>query len=90
MAKKFAPKPNTVTVFLDEHISLPGCPQIIVTRIWAYNWLRDTLGYDPKERGFGSIDYMAFGRREVAEPLTDLSQPWVVQTLAFIESVEKA
>ncbi len=75
---------------MDEHIQLPGCPQVIVTRGWAYRWLRDNLGYDPKARGFASLDYLAFGRREVAEPLTDLTAPHIAALLAFIERTENS
>lgn len=74
-----------VAAALGEHIPLPGCPQIIVTRAWAHNWLREALGFDPRSR---VLDYMAFGRRETAEPLTDLSQPHIVHLLAFMQKTE--
>lgn len=61
-----------------EHIPLPGAPQIIVTRAFAYDLLV-RWGYPPIG-GFGSVDYMVFGGRNLhasTEPLTDLDQPWV-------------
>lgn len=72
----------TIQAVFDEHVALPGCPQIIVTRGWLYPWLRDHFGYDEKARGFASLDYIVFGRKEVREPLTDLSEPWVESLLA--------
>ena len=78
----------TVQAVFDEHIALPGCPQIIVTRGWAYSWLRDSLGYDPRARGFASLDYMVFGKRETREPLTDVNDPTIQRTLRFIEQTE--
>jgi hypothetical protein len=79
----------TLQAVLDEHIALPGCPQIIVTRGWCSVWLRDALGYDPKATGFGSIDYMSFGHKPVDEPLTDLTQPHIANLLAFMERTER-
>lgn len=66
-----------VRAMFEEHIRLPGALQIIVTRIYAYTYLRDRCGFDPKARGFASIDYMVFAAKEVPEPLTDLTLPWV-------------
>jgi hypothetical protein len=86
-----ARKPTFMDELMNEHIPLPGCPQIIVTRGWAYQWLKDRLGYDPSARGFASIDYLVFGRRKsVALPLTDLTAPHIAATLALIEATEKA
>jgi hypothetical protein len=85
MAKK---QSAIVDAMFNEHIELPGCPQIVVTRAWAYRWLRDSLGFDPKARGFASLDYLVFARRETQAPLTDLSQPWATNLIAFIEQTE--
>lgn len=81
---RLATRANVVTDLLNEAIQLPGCPGIIVTRIWAYHWLVK-LGYDPKSRGFGSVDYMAFGTRRVLAPLTDLTEPRTARFLALVE-----
>lgn len=67
-----------------EHIRLPGCPDIIVTRVWAYQWLI-RMGYRPIG-GFGSADYMAFAGPAESTPLTDLSDPAVRQFLSYVES----
>ena len=56
---------------MDEHIHLTGVPQLVVTRGYNYSWLLK-CGYDPSERGFGSIDYAVFAQKPTTEPLTDL------------------
>jgi len=66
--------------FLDEHIYLPGAPHIVVTRRYAYHWLL-AAGCDPRERGFKSVDYLAFFPSPLDEPLTDLAAP---ETAAFL------
>lgn len=70
----------------DEHITLPGAPQIVVTRGTAYRFLRYNLGLDPSARGFASMDYLVFARPEVAAPLTD----WRIAAplMAFMELTE--
>jgi len=75
-----------------EPMVLPGAPQIVVTRGWAYQFFTKTLGYNPSERGFGSVDYMVFGRSIATErclpldtPLTDLTEPWAAGILKAIE-----
>lgn len=60
---------NLVSRLMVEHVRVPGFPQIVVTREFLYGFLRG-CGWNPCERGFGSIDYMAFGRAAVAEELT--------------------
>lgn len=55
------------TRLMAEHIRLPGCPQVVCTRAFAMRWLLDA-GHDPRERGFGSIDYMVFSSPAVDEP----------------------
>lgn len=69
---------------------LPGAPQLIVTREWAWLWLTK-LGF-PKHGGYNSADYMVFGR-DVATSrrleqleLTDLSEPWAVALIARMEA----
>ena len=79
---------NIVDEIMNEPIRLPGAPQVIVTRGWAYQWLK-RMGYntDPKA-GFASVDYMVFGGsrlRPVDEPLTDLTQPHIVNLIALME-----
>jgi hypothetical protein len=81
-------KPSIINEIMNEPIRLPGAPQVIVTRGWAYSWLK-RLGYntDPKA-GFASVDYMVFGgtrMRPVDEPLTDLTQPHIVELIALME-----
>ncbi len=64
--------------FMDELMSEPvrlcGCPQIVVTRAWAYNWYINRLGMDPRARGFGSAEHMTFGSMHNApgEELSDV------------------
>lgn len=58
------------TQLIGEAVEMLGFPQIIVTRDFVYQFLRG-CGWCPCERGFGSIDYMAFGRKAVAGPPTD-------------------
>lgn len=50
-----------------EHIPLPGCPDIIVTRAYAWQYLLD-LGFDPCENG--AMDYMVFVPAAVPLELT--------------------
>lgn len=54
-----------------EPIRLPGCPQVIVPRSFAWKFLLD-CGMDPKIRGFGSIDYMVMHQASSSEPMSDL------------------
>lgn len=86
MAKRT--RQNIVDRVMAEAIRLPGAPQLIVTRGWAYQWLK-SLGYNTDPRaGFASVDYMVFGGRNfrpVAEPLTDLTQPWAKSMIALME-----
>jgi hypothetical protein len=44
-----------------EPIAMPGAPDLIVTRGQAYDFLK-AEGY-PLVGGFGSVDYMVFGRK---------------------------
>jgi hypothetical protein len=75
-------------VLMAEPIRLPGCPDVIVSRGWCYQWLKN-MGY-PLQGGFGSVDYMVFGRdiatreRETLT-LSNLSEPWIVKLLARME-----
>jgi hypothetical protein len=86
-------KRTAVDEVMDEPIRLPGCPQVIVTRGWAYSWLK-RLGYetDTRKGPFATVDYMVFGGsrlRPVDEPLTDMTQPWVVALIAQMEADAK-
>jgi hypothetical protein len=64
---------DLITGIMMEHIQMPGFPQIIVTREFAYFWLKER-GWSPRERGFGSLDYMSFGRNAINVPLTKESE----------------
>lgn len=87
MAK--ATKRNLIDEVMAEPIRMPGCPQLIVTRGFAYSWLK-RMGYNTDPRaGYASVDHMVFGglrMTPVDEPLTDMSLPWVVNVLALMES----
>lgn len=61
---------RAASILMNESIPMPGFPQIIVTRGFLYQWLK-ACGWPPCERGFGSMDYLVFGARVTAEPLTD-------------------
>ena len=63
-------KPNLISLMMAEHVEMPGFPQIIVTRDFVYQFLRG-CGWNPSERGFGSVDFLTFRRAAVAEALTD-------------------
>lgn len=60
---------NIINRIMNEPIHMPGFPEIIVTRAFCYQWLK-SCGWDNFERGFGSIDYLAFGRETAYQPLT--------------------
>jgi len=81
------PKKRRVS-FMDElmaeSIRLPGAPQVIVTRGWAYVWLKK-LGY-PLQGGFASVEYMTFRRPAEQLALTDLTSPWAVALIARMEA----
>lgn len=53
-----------------EHVEMCGFPQIIVTRGFMYQWLKG-CGWNPSERGYGSLDYICFAKKAVDVPLTD-------------------
>jgi hypothetical protein len=57
---------------MNEHIAMPGCPQLIVTRGQAWHMLA-ALGYetDTRKTRFGSVDYMVMSKHETDEPLSD-------------------
>lgn len=67
---KRQPKISIMDKLMAEHVEMPGFPQIVVTRDFVYQFLRG-CGWYPCERGFGSLDYMTFGRKAVDAPLTD-------------------
>lgn len=78
---------RTSKTFMDElmaePIPLAGCPSIIVTRDFAYRYLKD-CGY-PLHGGFGSVDYMVFRHKPSDEPLT----PLTADVLAFLARVQE-
>lgn len=85
-----AKKQTAMDELMAEPIRLPGAPQVIVTRDWAWHWLKK-CGF-PKHGGYNSIDYMVFGRdvatskRQERLELTDLSEPWAVALIARMEA----
>lgn len=87
MAKR--DKADVIDKVMAEPIQMPGCPQLVVTRAFAWQWLK-RMGYNPDPRaGYASIDYMVFGGSRMKpcdEPLTDMSLPWVKNVLALMES----
>jgi len=64
-------KTSALQSIMDEHIHVPGAPQFVATRGFVYQWMVDRLGFDPSDRGFGSVDYAVFAAPKTAEPLTD-------------------
>lgn len=71
----------------EEHVRLPGAPQIIVTRAFVYDWAI-RMGFEA-QGGFASADYLAFGistRPTVDEPLTDLTDPRWARLLADVSN----
>lgn len=80
-------KLGIVAQVMNERVPLLGCPDIIVTRHWAYQWyVKMGMSQDPRDR-FASADWAAFGldKQATDEPLTDLTQPWVVNVLHRLE-----
>jgi hypothetical protein len=63
-------KPKIMDLMMAEPIEMPGFPQIIVSRHFAYHWLK-ACGWDVSERGYGSLDYTIFAKQAVDYPLTD-------------------
>jgi|SRR5579863_1410046 len=58
-------KLRLVDSLMQEHVKLPGFPQLIVTRGFALEWLQKELGNDEQ------ATYAAMQAREVTLPLTD-------------------
>lgn len=79
-------RPNVIDELMNEHIEMPGCPQLIVTRAQAYRFLTEITEpgpWSPTENSvpvvrqhtsnlFRTADYMVFNSRRVAvdEPLS--------------------
>lgn len=57
---------------MGEHIEMPGCPQLVVTRAEAWHFLA-SIGCetDTRKSQFGSVDYMVFRRNAVDAPLSN-------------------
>ena len=58
-----------------ERIEMPGCPQLVVTRGEAWQFLAE-LGYDqvPKAGSgmrYDTVDYMVMSKKPLDEPLSD-------------------
>ena len=62
---------NILDEIMDEPIRMPGVPQLIVTRGYAYQELK-RLGYSERDKGFGGIDYMTMHQKPSDEPLADV------------------
>ena len=56
---------------LNEHIRMPGVPQLIVERGFAHHWWGGGRWTGPKH-GIGSLDYAVYSAKAVSDPLTDL------------------
>lgn len=78
---RMAKRKNIMDDILAEPIRLIGCPNIIVTRWFAYQFLKG-CGWNPSERGFASLDWIVFGPAPVDLPLTDAE--WRDAALASI------
>ena len=61
---------------MSEHIGMPGFPQIIVTRGYAYKYLK-SLGWNESECGFGSLDYTVFSQTSTEAPLSEDMDYWL-------------
>lgn len=68
-----AARVTVIDKIFEEHICLPGYPQVVVTRGWAYRWFRDAVGLDTRQRGRGSLDSIVHCAPRTRLPLTDLS-----------------
>lgn len=77
---------NLMDEIMAEHIRLPGCPQFVVTRAFAYQWLKD-CGYSDRDPD-RLLDRMVFLARERSEPLTDLAdhEEWLAGVQAEIRA----
>lgn len=83
-------KTKAIDAVMAEPIRMPGAPQLIVTRGWAWQWLK-RMGYetDCRKGPFATVDYMVFGGTRltpVNEPLTDMSLSWVKSLIARMEA----
>lgn len=69
---------NIIDEVMNEHIPMPGCPQLIVTRAAAWQFLAE-LGYDQQPKAgtrgprFDTVDYMVMSKKPLNEPLSDLT-----------------
>jgi hypothetical protein len=72
-----------IDALMAEHIQMPGCPDLIVTRAEAWHFLT-SLGYREQARsgyGFDTVDYMVMNPRQRA--LTDPLSPPEVRERVF-------
>lgn len=60
-------KARFIDELMSEPVRMPGIPSLIVSRAFVYQWALDR-GW-PAIGGFGSADYLAFGRPMVEAPL---------------------
>lgn len=83
-------KPTLMDELMAEPMRLPGAPGLVVTRDWAYAWLKK-MGY-PLHGGLttASTTWCLAGtwrrpnRTERLE-LTDLTEPWAIALIARME-----
>ena len=59
---------------LNEHIRMPGMPQLIVERGFAHRWWGGGrwAGPNSPSYGLGSLDHAVYAAKAVSDPLTDL------------------
>lgn len=84
-------KASIVDRLMNEHVPMLGLPQVIVTRWFCYAWLKQHGHFDPKARGFASLDYAAFGRAATDASLThDAERDRLLEMLATAMEKEAA
>ncbi len=64
-------KPTFMDQLMAEPVRMPGVPALIVTRDFLWSFLK-SHGWNQHERGFGSMEYLVFGRATVQAELTDV------------------
>ena len=71
-----------VAELMAEHVTLAGCPDIVTSRGDAYVFYTERCGL-PAQGGFGSADFLAFGRGQAAAPRND-HEPWAQEIMRRI------
>jgi hypothetical protein len=70
-AEKNPQKQTKAGLVLGEHIHMPGVPQLIVTRAFAWQWWVGH-GWPGPKHGIGSLDHRVYLPAPVDDPLTDV------------------